>query len=220
MKKIKINLITKAQREARERAAQNGDQSAQSSTEPENPLDLPTPIETSSSVDAMSMETSASPEYYSDISPTQVVPSSEFALPILSELLPGGVSTPVQGHYPSPALSPDARQAPLPSSSPSISPTPMNHSTPDMFVPYQPEGPAPISVAQHEPLKWLPPNTSTPTPSPMKRANLPVFTATSAIPFASPQKQELQRHAELAIVKTEQDDAASSVWDVPYSPRK
>ncbi|ENH70596.1 Histone deacetylase HOS3 [Fusarium oxysporum f. sp. cubense race 1] len=59
----------------------------------------------------------------------------------------------------------------------------------DIFVPYQPEGPAPEPVAQSEPLKWLPPNVPTPseqtpvaTPSPAKKSNL--FQYTSGIPFA------------------------------------
>lgn len=51
-----------------------------------------------------------------------------------------------------------------------------------MFVPYQPEGPEPMSVPQQEMLTWLPPNTA--TPAPVRRTDLPVFTSTSTIPFA------------------------------------
>ncbi|QKD58295.2 uncharacterized protein FOBCDRAFT_142858 [Fusarium oxysporum Fo47] len=78
-----------------------------------------------------------------------------------------------------------------PLSSPAIPSVSVHPSTDadDIFVPYQPEGPAPEPVAQSEPLKWLPPNVPTPseqtpvaTPSPAKKSNL--FQYTSGIPFA------------------------------------
>ncbi|ROW09519.1 hypothetical protein VMCG_02287 [Cytospora schulzeri] len=128
--------------------------------------------------------------------------------------------------------------------------------TPDDFIPYQPEGPAPTTVSPQEPLKWLPPNTSTPspvkrqpdfafiTPSPtrqagpnmtspspmtqvdsggmvspslMKRADLPIFTATSQIPFAprTPSGQTPAPMSPTAKAETIQDDA---IWEVPETP--
>jgi histone deacetylase HOS3 len=58
--------------------------------------------------------------------------------------------------------------------------------TGDNFIPYQPDGPPPVSVRdQQKPLQWLPPNVSaTPVQSPVKRGDLPVFTSTGVIPFA------------------------------------
>ncbi|CAK7199731.1 histone deacetylase [Sporothrix eucalyptigena] len=80
---------------------------------------------------------------------------------------------------------------------------------PTVFIPYQPDGLTASPVAQQHQLaappaaslQWLPPNEvntpmvsptapvpsmAAPTPSPMKRADLPVFTSTSTIPFFAP----------------------------------
>ncbi|KAM7198571.1 Histone deacetylase domain containing protein [Naviculisporaceae sp. PSN 640] len=78
-----------------------------------------------------------------------------------------------------------------------VSPQQAMVSPPDLFVQYQPEGldlesDSPIPTGQNQgPLRWLPPDTPTrgvpSTPSPgtgMRREDLPMFTATSAIPFA------------------------------------
>ncbi|CAK7222543.1 histone deacetylase [Sporothrix bragantina] len=78
---------------------------------------------------------------------------------------------------------------------------------PTVFIPYQPDGLTPTSPVAHQlaappasSLHWLPPNevntpmapsavsimAPAPAPSPMKRADLPVFTSTSTIPFFAP----------------------------------
>jgi histone deacetylase HOS3 len=121
-----------------------------------------------------------------------------------------------------------ASQVPLPASSP-IQPTlPAPSSLPtsssDVFIPYQPEGPPPNAVPQQEEIKWLPPNTSTPTP--MKRGNLPVFTSTSTIPFGINPHQQLQAPAPLepaqapAAATTSSKPFDASIWEVPETPKK
>lgn len=98
--------------------------------------------------------------------------------------------------------SPDplAMSMPLPASSPTEHPGPR---TPDMFVPYQPDGPTPMGLPVDN-VRFLPPNAATPTP--MKRGELPTFTASSAIPFATREE-----------VKGEERD---ELWDLPESPLK
>lgn len=215
MKKIKINLITKTQKEARERDTER------KSTTPPAADEKPTLSESNVfAVPALPGKAGAREQTPGDISPTRILPS---------------VSTPTQLHSFS-AMTPDPQRVPLPNSSP-VQPTPTPTmiknesadplpSTPDVFVPYQPEGPEPVALPQQEPLKWLPPNGGTPTPTPMKRGELPVFTATSAIPFAPSMVRKLgvlpngmtnaQGHGAVkAEPKTE-----TSVWDVPETPQE
>ena len=120
-----------------------------------------------------------------------------------------------------------ASQVPLPASSPIQSPQPARSSLPasssDVFIPYQPEGPPPNPVPQQEEIRWLPPNTSTPTP--MKRANLPVFTSTSTIPFGTKPHQPPKATAPLEPAQAPGAAAASlnpfdaSIWEVPDTPK-
>lgn len=153
------------------------------------------------------------------------------------------------------------QEMPLPTSreDTKMGPPPLPSSpTPDVFIPYQPEGPAPMAmtVSAQEPLKWLPPNTSTPspvkrqpdltfiTPSPyrqadsamvspspmtqansagmvspslMRRADLPIFTSTSQIPFAprTPSGPTPAPMSPTAKTETIQDNA---IWEVPETP--
>lgn len=102
------------------------------------------------------------------------------------------IATPVDASV-SPT-SPDPQSLPLPPSSP-VQTTPK---TPDMFVPYQPDGPTPAALPVNENVRFLPPNMATPTP--MKRTDLPMFTPTSAIPFATREE--------------------GSGWESPESPSK
>lgn len=152
------------------------------------------------------------------------------------------------------------REIPLPDSrEDTLKATISSLATPDVFIPYQPEGPDPSAIPPQEPLKWPPPSTST-TPSPgrrqpdfafitpspsrqaapsmftpspttqvdltgmaspslMKRANLPIFTATSQIPFAprtpSGQTPAPMSPSPTAKVETLQDEA---IWEVPEAP--
>lgn len=113
------------------------------------------------------------------------------------------ITTPVD--RPLSTESPDPRSLTLPSSSPE-QPAP---ATPDMFVPYQPDGPTPAGLPVND-VKFLPPNMATPTP--MKRTDLPKFTPTSAIPFAT------REEGPKGEVLKEEDE--SSIWDVPETPLK
>jgi histone deacetylase HOS3 len=194
MKKIKINLITKSQKDVRERA--EAGKKAPSPGEEEEKQALH-----AAEVAEARMEDSG------DVSPTQVDPHD----------IGGGLATPVQESAYS-AFSPDPRQVALPASSPVLSPTQNGPATADMFIPYQPEGHEPVAIAQQGQLKWLPPNTGTPTP--MKRADLPVFTALSAIPFApSPARklEPLPNGQPQGVVKSE-STAEPSIWEVPETP--
>jgi histone deacetylase HOS3 len=65
-------------------------------------------------------------------------------------------------------------------------------------------------MIQQEPLKWLPPNTS--TPSPMKRGDLPVFTSTSTIPFGLSKVN--------GEVKKDENKGDVDIWEVPETPKK
>jgi histone deacetylase HOS3 len=92
----------------------------------------------------------------------------------------------------------------------------------DVFIPYQPEGPTAHMMPQRDAIQWLPPNTS--TPSPMKRGDLPVFTAKSAIPFGMnpsitvPTSTARESTDVPALEKLKPFDPA--VWDVPETPKK
>lgn len=135
------------------------------------------------------------------------------------------------------------QEIPLPRSgqdTPTGPPPEPQPATPDVFIQYQPEGPAPDIAAPQEPLTWLPPNTATPSvakqaapvmmnttptpmkqvdpaslrsPSPMKRADLPIFTPTSQIRFAP----RTPTDSSPPMVKGERqlDDA---IWEVPETP--
>lgn len=169
MKKIRINLITKSQKEERERAAAaaSASTSAAPSPTPDTSMMPPPPVPAPPIVHPASSEASR---------PN----TSEGSVVTFSSPPRRDVSTPVSDHAASTGPSPDPRRFPLPASSP-----PAGLPGDDVFVAYQPEGPEPVAVASPESatLKWLPPNTAA-TPAAMRRTDLPVFTATSAIPFA------------------------------------
>lgn len=185
MKKIKINLVTKAQKEAREHEAkQKADAASQGSR-----VELPPPKPSVADHEA------------------QQVPLPPSSAPVT----PGLKLPPVY----------EAQQIPLPSSSgantPLTTPPQMPIATPDVFISYQPEGPAPTALPQQEPqsLKWLPPNTSsTPspmkqpdppmasTPSPMKRSDPPVAATPSPLKYSDP-------YAELTPTPAKSDEGRS-----------
>lgn len=238
MKKVKINLLTKAQRDAKQ------------ATKPASVVPPPTKAPTKI-VPAQSAKDSTI-----NLNPTSGIPTND-ATPDTKNIAiiqPNPVAQPElprlepQPSTPKPETSrpsvssriqqlQEAASVPLPASSPPLPPptkAPQVYaavraqapaSTPtDMFVPYQPEGPTPAPAPRNEPLKWLEPNTSTPTPSPMKRgglADLPVFTATSTIPFgvksASP---STLKNDELEVVKSEESEKEASIWEVPETPKR
>ncbi|KAL2066069.1 hypothetical protein VTL71DRAFT_2140 [Oculimacula yallundae] len=132
---------------------------------------------------------------------------------------------------------------------PSQPPPQTTTSTPDIFIPYQPEGPTPTIAPPsssntnsnfQEPLKWLEPNTGTPSPmkggsggrnaggvgAGVKKADLPVWTSTSAIPFAVQgglvKPEDVLRGQGNCEEKVEvaEKEKEVSIWDVPETPRK
>jgi histone deacetylase HOS3 len=107
---------------------------------------------------------------------------------------------------------PQPTDIPLPASSPPVPKSGTFHDHSDGFIAYSPEGPPPQSIEQSEPLRWLTPNTV--TPSPIKKAELPVFTSTGAIPFAVPKTNGAAKQ-----VKKEEEVKAVDIWDVPETPR-
>lgn len=228
MKKIKINLITpKMREEAREKEAaerqaaerqaaekQATEKQAAAEKKPPTPVVTPSTDESRPIFSDVHLIASAPPSLMRAES-TDSVSSTAYTgeLETAAE-----VSTPVQAHF-RPAVSPDPRQVPLPASSPVVA----KHgpATPDTFIHFQPEGPTPVPVARNPgALTWMPVNsTGTPTPSPIKKSDLPVFTATSAISFAVPYKPEVTTNGG-SRPDVKQEPTPTSVWDVPDSPEK
>lgn len=189
MNKIKITLVNRSGQEKEEGSAGGSGWQA-----PSAPAAPPRPR-----IKIVSRNTSPEgPKTSAGSSPVQFDDSSRqgaFQSPVPS------ISTPAESVS---VDSPDPLSVALPASSPVEQPGPR---TPDMFVPYQPDGPTPMGLPVND-LKFLPPNTTTPTP--MKRADLPRFTPRSAIPFATKEEAE-------GLVKDEDGD---SLWDLPESPSK
>ncbi|KAK4035420.1 hypothetical protein C8A01DRAFT_17900 [Parachaetomium inaequale] len=212
MKKIKITVVTKAQKEARERERLAREKLSQAET-----ISVPSPAADDLPLPQAAPATSSSANAQHLPSPT---PSPAPHPP--QTHTPVNPSTPSVEDMPNPSLiSPppttDPRRVPLPASSPPpgqpqpamdmsmgmgmsspISDAPSVDTTPaavDNFIPYQPDGPNPVSVEQQQqrqqqyqqqqnPLQWLPPNVcATPVQSPAKRGDLPVFSSTGVIPF-------------------------------------
>ncbi|KAK3307465.1 uncharacterized protein B0T15DRAFT_394603 [Chaetomium strumarium] len=195
MKKIKITVLTKAQKEARERERAirekfaNAEtisvappQAAEKGSQPQPAPPTDTAI-TNTTATLPSPSPSPAHEHPQLQSPTD--PST---FPPQEAITP---TTNSNGPLASPPTT-DPRSIPLPTSSP---PPPRAMSSPlgevpttapNNFIPYQPDGPTPKPTAPHpQQLQWLPPNVSaTPVQSPARRENLPVFTSTSVIPFA------------------------------------
>jgi histone deacetylase HOS3 len=219
MKKINLSLVTKAQREAREQA-KGGATKATASKPATRIIPKPKAVNRSSSISSQAGPVQLKPEppaggaIQAPEIPDSQGPESFPSMPSTPQQLPPHLPLHVQQA---------AAQVPLPASSPvpfaqpaaTIQPT----SSSDVFIPYQPEGPPPNPVPQQEAIRWLPPNTSTPTP--MKRGDLPVFTATSAIPFglnpamAPPKPQEQAGLPAESLTPFDQ-----SIWEVPETPKK
>ncbi|PQE26210.1 histone deacetylase HOS3 protein [Rutstroemia sp. NJR-2017a BBW] len=215
MKKIKINLITKAQREAKE---QEKLQALAKQHEAEVPGNRSNENEIVAS--------------YTEAVPMAVPTNASVTTPVrnISPISPTH-QPPLPAHLP--VHMQEAEQIPLPASSP-VGPSTENfesgnHSdqsseyNADKFVPFQPQGPPPSMIAQNEPLRWLPPNTG--NISPMKRSDLPVFTSTSTIPFGISPNPTQNRDA--PHPSTSQNphspvpsQLAPSIWDVPVTPQK
>lgn len=190
MNKVKITLVNKSGQEK-----EGGSAGGPGSQAPGAPAPAPTSAPRPR-IKIVSRNASPRASTSAGSSPVQFDDSSKqgFQSPVPS------ISTPAESVS---VESPDplAMSIPLPASSPIDHPGPK---TPDMFVPYQPDGPAPVELPVKD-VKFLPPNAATPTP--MKRADLPTFTSNSAIPFATKEER----------VKEEERD---ELWDLPESPSK
>ncbi|KAK2034440.1 histone deacetylase domain-containing protein [Colletotrichum zoysiae] len=237
MKKIKINLITKTQKEERAKATRAAEAKAATP---------PAAVEAKFSLGEVATPTASSPVAHPIVTPPQEEafatpptqpPAFEDPSPPAAPTIWSEVSTPVTEQMPV-AVTPDPRQFELPASSPVTSPAVATPSGSDVFINYQPEGPAPVSMTPQEPLKWLPPNTNTPVktspskPSPVKslpnkkspaktaRADLPVFTSTSAIPFASQKPTVMPEVKQEPVVKADPEAPAKSIGKIPETPQK
>jgi histone deacetylase HOS3 len=221
-KKItKLSLTTKAQREAREKAQLAAKATRAAEPTPESTAEVAIPGGSGSSLNGNSVDTIPRSDAHLSRSdhPSSVEPQlSPYNTPAVPPVptLPQTVPADVHG----------ATEIPLPPSSPpemrfdsaTISPT---TSGADIFIPYQPEGPAASTTVQPDSFKWLPPNTS--TPANMKKGGLPVFTSTSAIPFGATSgiDQGVPKSAnEWKPIKQEKKPGDDSIWDVPETPRK
>jgi histone deacetylase HOS3 len=242
MKKVKLNLTTKAQREAKEQAKQT---SRAPSVKPAvKPAAKPGKPRSADNISSRGAILPPVPH------PGQVLTSNGF--PVASaprpqpETLPPMPSTPqpsLPSHLPSHL---QAADVPLPASSPPAPiqyqqppplqqgpPLPFSHPVPqtqtqpstaasgpgigaDVFIPYQPEGPQQeTTVIKQEPLKWLPPNTATPSGTPMKRADLPVWSSTGMIPFAGSKP-----NGGVAVKQEDKEKAKEvDISEVPETPR-
>ncbi|KAM0271851.1 hypothetical protein ACHAPA_002616 [Fusarium lateritium] len=228
MRKIRINLITKSQREAKERARLESDKVGDnSSAAPGRPASS-SAQQPSESANHDSSTVMVSTDRY-NISPTQPAPLNSRIPTPPTTTSSSSIVTPLQEQDPFESATPAAQLVSPLSSSPAVPSVSVHPSTDadDVFIPYQPKGPAPEPVAQHEPLKWLPPNVPTPssqtpaaTPSPIKKNNL--FQYTSGIPFAPRpgHKSQGATGAKLSgsSVKLEQD-ARSSIDEIPETPQ-
>lgn len=214
MKKIKIHVVTPAQREARElakRRAVEGTTPVHAPRQVEVPAIVQTPVE-----DKMTTQSQASPSP----TPSSTVVSSDLLTP---QDRPRPTSIPVvelempahEGFF-------DGKNHQDPSST-LQSPQEEPDTTPDVFIAYQPEGPAPVGLPQTQPLQWVAPNEPA-TPAPAKRSGreLPVFTASSFIPFG-PRPSEVNQQKSDGTVKTEPDVKPvmkNGFWDVPETSTK
>lgn len=208
MKKIKISLLTKAQKEAKE--------------EEKHRAKVEQSQATSSNMSHETRPTTADSETTYDQSAISTPMKSSSPGPATPQLFfPPNDPAPLEG----------PEQVSLPISSP-ITPTIEQFEAGDVsdhspensagkFVPFQPHGPLPTTIAQQEPLRWLPPNTN--TPAAIKKYDLPIFTSTSAIPFApnpdvGNQNEPSNSYAKQDSSPSESTHLASSPWDIPAAP--
>ena len=188
MKKIKITVITKAQKEARERERLAKEKLLKAAAAQPAPGTVTT---TPSSV----APAPANPQHLPSPTPSPA-PQHSHAAQTPPHSLPEPTTTPTTTTTTLTSPPTTDPRAPPPSSSSPIPGGQENDN--DIFIPYQPDGPAPDPLApahpqqqqqqQQQQLHWLPPNVcATPVQSPapaVKRGMLPVFGSTGVIPFA------------------------------------
>ena len=222
MKKIKINLVTQSQKEAREKAR------LASTPTIESPIDDQGSITVNSASTLHPMEAAQSPIVYGldTIESDKIAPLKSFAGdPALPELLRADSGTPVTPvrdvtHNFSTPGADQMMSSPLVGAS-----TYMDQGNePTVFIPYQPEGPEPTVVHRQEPLQWLPPNappsnvnTPAATPSPIK-SNLYHHTP-GAIPFAPRGPNSISKQ-NLGFQSNGNGVFAKPLQDIPETPSK
>lgn len=180
MKKIKINVLTKEMKQAREKAAKERESATATPVHEDPPApaaepDLATTQYSVSQIDDASMksppEENQVPSF--DSHNMDSAPTVEDPQPLLAT--PQKENNPTEVTFDMPETSTDVPVTPA-REPPSVE---VSHDSP-LFIPYQPEGPEPQAVPQTAPTKWMTPNTVE-TPAPFRGHN---FTATSAIPFS------------------------------------
>lgn len=181
IKKIKINLITQSQKEAREKARLEAEQAQAAAQAAVAKSPRTSSASTNRSVESGGLKT---PSSTSDRRSTVSAASPDSTLPALTS--ESGLSTPNMEHFTPRTVSPESRQVVPNMSSPRSSQAAEDSSD---FVPYHPEGPPPVPIASQEPLKWLPPNlpASSPVAAPtLKKKNSTLFQygGSGSIPFA------------------------------------
>lgn len=229
MRKIRINLITQSQKaaKAKERARLEAEK-AMAAANPAQPAETPSTAEHPSGVQSDEPSTvPVSTEAY-NTSPTPSLPVNPTPPTTTSS---SGIVTPLQEQGPFQSVAHVSQLASPPLSSPSIPSVSVHPSADadDVFIPYEPVGPAPKPVAQSEPLKWLPPNVPTPstqtpaaTPSPAKKNNLFQYTSSSGIPFAPRRGHQSQGAAGAEATGPEvkrEADLPHSTKEIPETPQ-
>ncbi|UKZ82528.1 hypothetical protein TrVFT333_010317 [Trichoderma virens FT-333] len=143
IKKIKINLITQSQKEAKEKARLEAEQAAKSELRTSS-------ASTNRSVESGGLKT---PNSATGRRSTFNAASPDGTMPALSTASESSLSTPNMEHFTPRTVSPESRQA-VPNVSSPRSAKVMDETS--EFFQYQPEGPPPVSIPPQEPLKWLP----------------------------------------------------------------
>ena len=209
MKKIKINLITKSQKEARERARQEEAAKAAAAAAAIPSSSTPVPEESTAIVKTES--DIGSPEVEIPSASTSQAGTGELVSPVDSAS-DAGRYVPLGGYTASSGVtSPEPDHKPMDTlpgpSTPTIPQVAIQHSdAADDFIPYQPEGPSPETLTPTEPLKWMPPNINTPaaTPSPAKKDQTFKYTS-GPIPFGPRQGSSVTKGAQLPPPKETKD---------------
>jgi histone deacetylase HOS3 len=202
IKKIRITLTTKAQREAR----------AASATAPAKAPAEKKAASAPAAAQQVTQEAVPEPTLPKPVTPAKEHPGVQ---PQLStNEIPPPLPEPGSPH---PSIAARVRQlsaasnVPLPTSSPprlsrasSIASGSTIPSQPNVFMPYQAEGAAAKPGSRDEKLMWPEPNTSTPTASPMRKGELPVFSSTGVIPFG--------------VKREKAEKGEADIWEVPETP--
>ncbi|KAK5628439.1 hypothetical protein RRF57_004154 [Xylaria bambusicola] len=236
MKKIKINVLTKEQKEARVKAKAEKSAIGGMSTPKDEPLlnaqppPPPTFTELQPNPVLSNMGIAQTPttpvEIEAHFRPDHRTPPAELKAETMIPMTP----TIISPTEPSPSSTPFASSPPV-----QLPAEPIQNM--DLFIPYQPDGPPPNPLPIQRPVQILEPNTGTPArPNPIPQTKMhpypmpvsPVrrggheFTATSSIPFSPgpvPNTQSLLKgNVPVLPQPTKTEDADSKTWEIPEIP--